>query len=397
MTQRLSWIAAALAGVCLLAPSARGSAADGTAWLYIADSYNNRIRAVNGNTGVITTVAGNGEGLYGGDGGQATSAELHRPYGVAVDTDGNIYIADTLNNRIRKVTISTGIITTVAGTGAPSYSGDGGPATSAGLNNPTGVAFDPTGNLYIADQLNNRIRMVTIPGGIITTVAGNGTVGSGGDGGPAIDAQLFHPTGLALDANGNLYIADTGNQKVREIVSGTIGTVAGNGNVGFNCNDGPATALALNAPTGLALYVDEIDFIADSGDQCVRAGFKGDLYTYAGTGVASYGGDGGPSANAELNYPTGVALLDASDVFIADDQNHRVRVVNPESGVINTIAGDGKSGFSGDGGPATAAKLYNPTGVAVFVTAGSCKTPSLHSRVGHTDVLCVAISTAKRP
>ena len=185
-----------------------------------------------------------------------------------MDSAGNLYIADAVNNVVRMVSAS-GNITTVGGTGAPSYSGDGGPATSAGLNNPTGIAVDSSGNLYIADQRNERIRKVT--GGTITTVAGNGSAGFSGDGGLAPNAQLYYPEGIAVDGSGNLYIADSDNQRIRKVnAAGTISTIAGNGNVGFNCNNGTATSLALNHPSGVAVDSSGNLYVADYGDQCIR-------------------------------------------------------------------------------------------------------------------------------
>jgi sugar lactone lactonase YvrE len=330
--------------------------------IYISDSQNNRIRTVNTGSGTIATITGNGTAGYTGDGGPATSAELHTSFGDALDSAGNLYIADTLNNVVRKVS-TTGTITTVAGTGAPSYSGDGGPATSAGLNSPTGVAVDSSGNLYVADQRNERIRKVTA--GVITTVAGNGTVGFSGDGGLATNAQLYYPEGIAVDGSGNLYIADSDNQRIRKVnTGGTISTIAGNGNVGFNCNNGTATGLALNHPSGVAVDGSGNLYIADYGNQCVRKVAAGNIATVAGNGTASYGGDGGPATSAELNYPTGVAVDSSGDLYIADYVNSRVRMVNA-TGTITTVAGTGTAGFSGDGGPATSAQLYNPTGVAV--------------------------------
>jgi hypothetical protein len=338
--------------------------------IYIADSENNRIRMVNV-SGIITTVAGNGTGGYSGDGGQAASAELHNPYGVAADSSGNLYIADTLNNRIRMVTVSTGIITTVAGNGAPSYSGDNGPAVNAGLNNPTGVAVDTSGNIYIADQRNNRIRMVSH--GTITTVAGNGIVGNFGDGGPATSAELYYPTGIAVDGSGDLFIADTDNQKIRGVSSGTITTVVGSGTVGYNCNiPVAATSAGLHSPTGVATTPGGALYIAASGNQCVWTDSGGTFVSVVGNGIPNFGGDGrfylDPSV--ELNYPTGVVWAAPNNLYIADSVNQRIRAISP-SGIITTFAGSGTAGFSGDGGPATGAQLYQPTGVAIYAISGS--------------------------
>ena len=313
-------------------------------------------------SGTITTVAGNGIAGFSGDGGPATSAQLHNPYGVAATGSGDIYIADTLNNRIRLV--HNGVITTVAGNGTPTFSGDGGPATSAGLNNPTGVAVDDSGNIYIADQRNNRIRKVS--GGIITTIAGNGGVGFSGDGGPPTSAQLYYPT--AVEVSGSfIAIADTNNQRIRYVFGGTINTLIGNGSVGFSCNGfGTATNVPLHNPTGIALLNTGI-FVADYGDQCIREDVAGLVNKVAGNGLASYSGDGGPAASAALNYPTGVAAEPSGTFYISDYVNHRIRIVS--GGTINTFAGTGVPGFSGDGGPAASAQLYNPTGVAVVLVA----------------------------
>jgi sugar lactone lactonase YvrE len=334
-----------------------------TTAVYIADNQNHAIRMVSIGTGIISTVAGTGVAGFSGDGGLATSAKLHNPFGVAVDTSGNVYIADTQNNRVRMIAVGTGIITTIAGNGSPSYSGDGGSATAAGLNYPTGVAVDTLGNVYIADQRNERIRKIV--SGTITTVAGNGTVGNGGDGGPATSAQLYYPTGIALDPSNDLFIADSNNQRVRKVVGGTITTVAGSGNVGYSCKSGAAaTSDGLHSPTGVSFDAEGFLYIADYGNQCVRVEFSGIDIDVIGNEIPTFGGDGGLFTGAELNYPAGVAG-DASvgHLYIADDVNHRVRVVVYGS-TITTFAGNGKAGYSGDGGLATAAQLYNPTGVA---------------------------------
>jgi sugar lactone lactonase YvrE len=349
----------------VLASSAFAAGFSTVPFLYIADSQNNRVRAVNLNTNIITTVAGNGLGLFGGDGGPATSASLHNPTGVAV-FNNLLYIADNQNNRIRRVNLITGVIITVAGTGAAGSGGDGGPATSAQLNGPYGVAVDISGNLFIADTNNNRIREVV--GGTINTVAGNGTVGNGGDLGLATSAQLYHPMGVAVDGSGNIYIADTDNQRVREVVSGSniIITREGTGQVGYSCGNGLAASIGLHNPTGIAFdpFLPAI-LVADTGNQCVRAVQSGTNTVSVGNGIASYGGDGGllTSPSVELNYPTGVATDSSANVYIADNVNNRVRVVNSTTGIITTLAGNGIAGFSGDGGLATSARLYNPTGI----------------------------------
>jgi sugar lactone lactonase YvrE len=247
-------------------------AVDAAGNLLIADSGNQRIRRVDGTTGIITTVAGNGTYGFSGDGGAATSASLAYPYGVAVDAAGNLLIADYGNQRIRQVDGTTRIITTVAGKGTYGFSGDGGPATDASLNNPLGVAVDGAGNLLIADTYNQRIRRVDGTTGIITTVAGNGMAGFSGDGGPATDASLNNPSGVAVDGAGNLLIAVYGNQRIRRVdgTTGIITTVAGNGTAGFSGDGGAAISGSLNNPVGVAVDAAGNLLIADTNNLRIR-------------------------------------------------------------------------------------------------------------------------------
>ena len=243
-------------------------AVDGAGNLYIADTNNDRIRKVD-SAGTITTIAGTGERRFGGDGGPAIQAQLDAPSGVVVDGAGNLYIADRANHRIRKVD-STGTITTIAGTGERGFGGDGGPATQARLNYPYGVAVDGAGNLYIADLANHRIRKVDSTG-TITTFAGTGERGFGGDGGPASQAQLNFPTGVAVDEAGNLYIADWSNARIRKVDgTGTITTIAGTGERGFSGDSGPATQAQLDDPTGVAVDGAGTLYIADASNHRIR-------------------------------------------------------------------------------------------------------------------------------
>jgi hypothetical protein len=286
----------------------QGVAVDAHGNIYIADTSDNRIRKVTASSGIITTVAGGGTVL--GDGGLATLAGLTSPVGVGLDASGNIYIAG--GNRIRKVTAATGNITTVAGTGASGSGGDGGAATNAGLNGPRGVAVDISGNFYIADAYNNRIRKVTASTGVITTVAGNGTAGFTGDNGPATSAELANPSGVAVDSAGNIYIADYSNNRIRKVTASTgiITTVAGNGTASYFGDGGPATSAALNYPAGVA--VDSLGniYIADYYNNSIREviASSGIIVTAAGNGTPGYGGDGGASPGAELHLPTSVAV-----------------------------------------------------------------------------------------
>ena len=313
--------------------------------------------------GIITTVAGNGQMGFSGDGGPATAASLIYPTGVALDAAGNLYIADHGDNRIRKVSPS-GTISTVAGNGAKAFSGNGGAATNAGMG-PYGVAVDAAGNLYIGDDYNNRIRKVS-PGGTISTVAGDGAEGFSGDGGPATAASLRWPTAVAVDAAGNLYIADNWNYRVRKVSpSGTISTVAGDGREGFSGDGGPATRASLSSPSGVAVDAAGNLYIADYWNSRVRkVNPSGTISTMAGNGVKAFGGDGGPASAASLVTPCGVAVDAAGSLYIADCGPSVIRKVSP-SGIITTVAGNGTSAFSGDGGPATSASLYVPAAVAV--------------------------------
>lgn len=320
-------------------------------------------------TGQIITLAGNGIAGFSGDGGAATSAELHSPGGVAVDTAGNIYVADPGNNRIRKITASTGVISTVAGNGTAGFSGDGGAATSAELNTPVGVAVDTGGNIYIADEFNNRIRKVTLTTGIISTVAGNGTPGFSGDGGPATSASVKLPRGVSVDASGDIYIADTNHSRIRKVTvsTGIINTVAGSGLQGYAGDGGAATSAGLCSPSGVVVDAAGNFYIADTCNNRIRkvTASTGIISTVAGNGTAGYSGDAGAATSAELSGPLGVAVDSAGNIYIADRTNNRVREVAVSTGIISTVAGNGIAGYSGDGGMAASAELNSPGGVTV--------------------------------
>jgi len=326
--------------------------------VYIADTYNHRIRRM-GTDGTITTVAGTGTDGFSGDGGPAAGGRLAFPFGVAVDGAGNVYIADTDNHRIRRVD-ADGTITTVVGTGTYGYGGDGGPATAAQLAYPFGVAVDGAGVLYIADFDNFRIRKVGTDG-VITTVAGNGTNGFGGDGGPGTTAQIAAPHGLAVDEGGNVYIADRSNNRIRKLdAAGIITTVAGTGTAGFAGDGGPATAARLASPQGVAVDDAGNLYITDRDNARIRrVDAGGTITTIAGTGIPGYGGDGGLAVAAQLKAPFGAAVDAAGTVFVADTDNHRVRRIAAD-GTITTAAGTGFRGFTGEGGPATVAQLLGP-------------------------------------
>jgi len=317
---------------------------------------------------IITTVAGNGVAGFAGDSGPALSAELGAPIAVTMDAAGNLYIADYYYNaRVRKVGASTGIITTVAGNGSTAYSGDGGAATSAGLD-PIGVAVDSAGNIYLADVNNHRVRKVTVSTGIITTVAGNGTAGYSGDGGAAVSAELHFPEGIAVDSSGNIYIADSSNNRIRKVTASTgiITTVAGNGTAGSTGNGGAATAAELNAPTLVAVDAGGNLYISDhSGTVRKVTASTGIISAFAGTGVGGYSGDGGPATSAQLSYLEGMAVDTSGNVYIADSGNSVIRKVAASSGIITTVAGNGTTGYLGDGFDALTAELNGPAGVAV--------------------------------
>jgi len=312
----------------------------------------------------ITTRAGNGTAGYRGDGGPAERALLNWPRDVALDAAGVLYIADTLNHRIRRIDTG-GVITTVAGTGSNGYSGDGGPAISAQLAAPRGVAVAADGGLYLSDTENHCVRRIN-PDGRIQTVAGTGAPGYGGDDGPAADAQLSWPAGMAVGADGSVYVADSGNDRIRRLrPDGRIGTVAGTGDVGYNGDGRPAVCAWLSCPRGVAVGPDGSLYVGDTENHRVRkVSLDGIICTVAGTGDEGRDGDGGPAASARLSAPRGLAVDLDGRLFIADCDNSLVRQVTPD-GIITTIAGNGTEGYSGDGGPATEAQLADPHGIAV--------------------------------
>jgi trimeric autotransporter adhesin len=329
--------------------------------LYIADAEGQRVRKV-APDGTISTVAGNGSYGFAGDRGIAVNASMAYPSGVAVDSAGNLYISDYGNNRIRQVS-PDGLINTYAGTGAPGTAGDGGPALNATFNQPHQIAIDSSGNLYVADD--RRIRKITPPPALVSTIAGNGSYSPSGDGGQAVNAGLPTPYGVAVDAGGNVYVTDFIYNVVRVIdTTGTIRTIAGNLQAAYSGDGGPALSASLSGPRGVAVDASGAVYIADTLVNRIRSVRGGVISTIAGSGNFKFGGDGGPAALALLNQPTQVAVDPAGNIYIADQMNHRVRMIAP-TGVISTIAGNGIRGFSGDGGPAAGASLNQPSNVSL--------------------------------
>ncbi len=340
-----------------------GLALDSNGNLYIADTGDNTIREITTN-GIINTIAGDGLPSYSGDTFQASTAELHSPEDVAVDSSGNVYIADTGNAYIREITVSTGIINFIAGDGSIGYSGDGAAANLAGLIEPFAIALDGSGNVYFTEPEDGRVRKITVSTGIISTVVGNGTLGFSGDGAAATSATTHLPTGLAIDSSGNLYIADSLNNRVRKVAGTTISTIAGSGVFSYSGDGGPATAAQLNAPEAVAVDAAGNIYIADTANNVVRQiSTKGVISTIAGNGTAGFGGDGGAAPSAQLSAPQGVAVDASGNVFVADTANARVRKIS--GGTITTVAGSGTQGYAGDGAAATSAQLITPVGLTV--------------------------------
>ena len=309
--------------------------------VYISDAYNDRVRELK-DFAVIETIAGTGTAGYNSDSIAATSAELYQPGGAVADDTGNVYIGDYYNNRIRKINAGTGIITTIAGTGVAGYGGDSGPATDAQLNRPYNVTLDGLGNLYVADQQNHRIRKINLSTGIITTVAGNGTPGDIGDGGPAASAEIYYPNYVHSDAAGNLYITDNGNHKIRKVsTSGMINTIVGTGLGGYSGDGGLATSAQLYYPGGTNLDTAGNLYIADYGNNVIRkVSTAGIITTIAGTGAGGYNGDGGLATDAQLNGPIDVTTDHNGNIYIADCLNFRVRKITPAPVIVSLAVTD---------------------------------------------------------
>lgn len=372
--------------------------------LFFGDQLNSRVRKV-GTDGVVTLVAGKGDRGYFGDTGAATSAGLSYPRGVAVDSSGNIYISDSPNHAIRRV--SGGNITTFAGgsTSGPGFTGDGGQATAARMNEPTGIVVSSAGEIYFSDSLNHRIRKIDTKG-VISTVAGNNQTGLVGDGGPALSARVTRPEALAFDAAGNLYIADTGNHAIRRIgTDGIITTVAGIGEAGFSGDGGPATQAKLNNPKGVTVDSDGVIYIADTFNGRIRAVSRnGVITTIAGSGYIGDAGDGGPGLQAIFKFPASVLVDSAKRLIIADTQNNRLRRLTPvqapapagppviSPGAIATANAYG--GFQGAASPGSWIEIYGSN----FAGANRTWTaPEFDGRKAPTSLDGIRVTIGGRP
>lgn len=318
---------------------------------------------------IITTAVGTGEKGFAGDGGPAEAALLNGPFDVAFDAAGNLYFSDTFNNRIRRVDARSGVISTVAGNGDKGYSGDGGPAAAASLNEPYGIVLGRAGDIFVADRLNARVRRIDAVSGSITTLAGTGEATHSGDGGPAARAGLAEPNGLALDAaERRLYIADVADHRVRvvDLVAGTIATFAGTGNAEHSGDGGPAHAAGVFGARAVKSAADGTVYILERQGSSLRAvdPKTGVISTVAGTTTRGYGGDGGPALEAVFDAPKEMAIDRDGSLLIVDTENHTIRRIDHRTGIVSPVAG-GRQGGGGDGGPATEAGLDRPHGAVV--------------------------------
>ena len=386
ITNEWGSVTSSVAGLSVVVPAGQTVMAGGTTAFSVATpdpgpfTFQWQLNGTHLPDGIITTVAGNGTHGFSGDAGPATNAMLNSPYGVSVDVFGNLFLAEISNSRIRKVS-TNGVITTIAGNGTNGYSGDGVPATNTSLCTPIDTILDASGNLFIADENNYRIRKVST-NGIIMTVAGNGTNVFSGDGGPATKAGLSHPIGIALDSCGNLFISDNAANRVRKVdTNGFITTVAGNGSPGYSGDGGAASKASLNSPTSVAVDAFGNLFFTELGNFRIRkVDTNGIITTVAGNGTSGYSGDGGPATNANLSPLLGLYMDAFGNLFISDSFNNRVRKVNV-NGIITTVAGNGSPSYSGDGGAAANAGLNAPRGVVVDSSGNLFIADSGNSRI----------------
>lgn len=316
----------------------------------------------------VVTIAGTGSGKYYGDGGPATEAGIGGPFGLVIGPDGALYVCETENHTVRRVDLKTGLISTVAGSGRKGYAGDGGPATKAWCNEPYEVRFDGDGNMYFVERLNHVVRRVDAKTGIITTVAGTGKQGYSGDNGAATQAQLTQPHSIALDHQGNLYIADIGNHRVRvvDLESGIIRTLSGTGERKPTPDGAPLAGTPLNGPRALDFDGKSNLYLAlREGNAVYRIDLESQtLHHLAGTGKSGYTGDGGPARDALLSGPKGIALGPGGDIYLADTESHTIRVIRVKTGIIETVVGDGKAGDGPSGAPRDC-RMKRPHGVFV--------------------------------
>ena len=317
----------------------------------------------------ITTAVGTGDKGFGGDGGPAAKALLNGPFDLCFDRAGHLYFSDTFNNRIRRVEAATGIITTVAGNGDKGFSGDGGPAIGAALNEPYGVVVDRQGDLYLADRLNRRVRRIDAATGAITTVAGTGEAAYGGDGGPAERAGLAEPNGLAFGpGETRLYITDVADNRVRvvDLASGVIATFAGTGAAEHSGDGRPASGAGTFGARAVKVGADGTVYILERQGSSLRAvdPLTGIIATIAGTTARGYAGDGGPARDAVFDAPKEMAIDRDGSLLIVDTENHAIRRIDARTGIVGNFTG-GRQGGGGDGGPAELAGLDRPHGAVV--------------------------------
>jgi hypothetical protein len=330
-------------------------------WLFALSLFTCACSHLQAQVNYITTIAGDGTAAYTGDGGPALNAEFFYPQCICLDHFGNLYVADNQpGNRIRKIVLSTGIITTVAGTGTGGFSGDGGPATDAMVFYPQGICTDTLGNVYFGDCGNYRVRKINVSDGSISTVAGNGIMGNSGSGGLATNAELNYPTGLVIKGD-DFYISDIGNNIISKITlpNGIISTIAGNGTAGYSGDGGPAIQAEFNWPSEIAIDTHGDIFITDALNNCLRKVETATniISTICGNGSTGYSGNGGPASNAILDQPYGIFIDKKNNIYFSDDYYSVIREIVSSTGIINTVAGCGIAGFSGDDGPAISAEI----------------------------------------
>lgn len=332
-----------------------------------------------------------------GDGGPAVAAILRAPEGIAVDRDGHVYVSERAGHRVRRIDARTGVITTFAGTGRGGYSGDGGPADRAMIGLPSDVAVNARGDLYIADPANNRIRVVDGATGIMTTFAGTGEAGFGGDGGPATEARLRTPFGVSVAPDGSVYISDTDNHRIRRVdpTTGVIETVAGDGTADFGGDGGPATSASLARPHRVVVDAEGRLYIGDSFNHRIRRvePRTGVITTVAGTGRRGEGGDGGPAREADITYSGGLLLDGRGGLLYTDQATHRVRRIDLETGMIRTVAGTGRWDFGGDGGPALEASFHLPGVMALAPDGALLVVDKWNGRVRRVDLAADRVET----